>query len=85
MQSTAQMRVSVKPYLQEYVQQRADELGITDISEVVNLLILDHKRGLIPATTPAIQTQLTAMSPSFANPVIDPDLAELSEVSGLFE
>ena len=40
------MRVSIKPYLADYITQVASQLGIDDITEVVSIILLDHKRGI---------------------------------------
>ncbi len=40
------MRITVKPYLTDYVAQIGAQLGIDDFTEVVSIILLDHKRGL---------------------------------------
>lgn len=40
------MRITIKSYLADYVSQVGSELGIDDFSEVVSIILLDHKRGL---------------------------------------
>lgn len=42
----ASNRPSIKPFLLTYVQQFAEqELGTDDVTEAVNQIILDHRRG----------------------------------------
>lgn len=42
----ATARASIKPFLLPYVEAFGVDLGTDDLSEIVNLLILDHKRGV---------------------------------------
>ena len=40
-------RISIKPFLSSYVIDFAlEELGTDDVTEAVNQIILDHKRGM---------------------------------------
>lgn len=46
------MRITIKPYLTHYVAQIGSQLGIDDFTEVVSIILLDHKRGLCHCSQP---------------------------------
>ncbi|WP_088893172.1 hypothetical protein [Leptolyngbya ohadii] len=39
------VRVTVKPYLQDFVRQKGEEWGISDPTEIVNLLIFQSREN----------------------------------------
>ena len=41
---TRAARATIRPYLTEYLAEIGSEIGTTDPSEVVNQIIIDHKR-----------------------------------------
>ena len=68
------MRITIKPYLTEYVSQIGSQLGIDDATEVVSILLLDHKRGVCRCLQS--QTQPAAEMPTnIGTPLKDPNEA----------
>lgn len=57
------MRISIKPYLIDYVTEMGSQLGIEDSSEIVSVILLDHKRGLCSCSRTAVQEPFTTTSP----------------------
>ncbi|MBD1995077.1 hypothetical protein H6G00_00340 [Leptolyngbya sp. FACHB-541] len=50
-------RASIRPYLMDYLEQVGSQIGSADTSEIINLIILDHKRGMV-ASSAAISSNL---------------------------
>lgn len=67
------VRVTVKPYLQDYVRQKGEEWGVEDPTEIVNLLLFQHREG-----TPQIK-------PSSASSRTATERSELDELAGLLD
>lgn len=75
----AKLRVSIKPYLQDFVEEMGERYGIADPTEIVNVLLLERKTGSIgvqPAPN-AIAFTPEPLPSSFTD--------ELAEFSGLLE
>lgn len=48
------VRVTVKPYLQPYLQQLAESWGVADPTELVNQIIFEHRKAALPAIPSAV-------------------------------
>jgi hypothetical protein len=72
-------RASIKSFLLPYCEQIGAAIGTDDISEIVSIIILDHKRGQCSCSRPIEATSATAaVSTSEASL-----LAELENLPGL--
>ncbi|GAQ00186.1 hypothetical protein [Leptolyngbya sp. NIES-2104] len=40
------MRITIKSHLIHYIEEVSSQLGIDDATEVVSIILLDHKRGI---------------------------------------
>ena len=69
-------RASIKSFLLPYCEQIGAAIGTDDISEIVSIIILDHKRGQCSCSRPIEAT--AAVSTSEASL-----LAELENLPGL--
>lgn len=66
------VRVTVKDYLQSYVRQKGEEWGVSDPTEVVNLLIFQHREG-----TPQVKASPEQKTST--------ERSELDELAGLLD
>ena len=72
-------RASIKPFLMPYCEQVGEAIGTDDISEIVSIIILDHKRGQCSCGADAKPT-----TPAVAASTAESDLlAELENLPGL--
>jgi hypothetical protein len=73
-------RLTIKPHNIAYLQCLASQMGITDLSEVINYLLLDVK-GLnyTFGSKPAPQPQQTSLGYSFDTSIFEPAFAPLQE------
>jgi len=62
------MRISIKPHLTDYVTQIGVELEIDDPSEIVSVILLDHKRGLCRCSRLQLSSTEAVLQPSSKDP-----------------
>ena len=74
------MRISIKKHNQAYLQELALQMGVTDITEVLNYLLLDCKGlGYSFGSKPAPQPQQAPIGYSFDTSTFEPAFAPLQE------
>ena len=72
-------RASIKPFLMPYCEQIGESIGTDDISEIIAVIVLDHKRGKCSCST---DSQL-AVAPIAAVTTQSDLLSELENLPGL--
>jgi hypothetical protein len=63
------MRVSIRPYLHDWVIQIGQQMGCEDATEVVNHLLREHKRLI--AQQPTVADSTTVSNPSPNSSLVD--------------
>ena len=72
------LRCSVKAYFKDYIAEIGSQIGTDDTSEIVNLIIADHKR-FMSGSAPAPKASLSRVE-TISTDVTDEDL--LSALDG---
>ena len=67
------LRCSVKAYFRDYIAEIGSQIGTDDISEIVNLVIADHKR-FMSGSAPNVQPSTHKEVKSTSTDVTDEDL-----------
>ena len=84
-------RVSIKPFLLEYLQQVGTQLGTDDLSEILTTIITEHRRAGIRvcATSLQVSTAPAETPAAHSNPAEavqrTDDAALLDQLSGIFD
>ena len=67
------LRCSVKAYFRDYIAEIGSQIGTDDTSEIVNLIIADHKR-FMSGSTPTGKTSAPLTVQPVSTDVTDEDL-----------
>ena len=67
------LRCSIKAYFKAYIAEIGSQLGTDDISEIVNLIIADHKR-FMSGSAPTVKTSASISVQPVSTDVTDEDL-----------
>ena len=67
------LRCSVKAYFKDYIAEIGSQIGTDDTSEIVNLIIADHKR-FMSGSAPVAQTSSPLTAQPVSTDVTDEDL-----------
>ena len=73
------LRCSVKAYFKDYITEIGSQIGTDDTSEIVNLIIADHKR-FMSGSAPTLKTSSPLTVQPVSTDVTDEDL--LSALDG---
>ena len=73
------LRCSVKAYFRDYIAEIGSQIGTDDTSEIVNLIIADHKR-FMSGSAPSVKTSSPLTVETISTDVTDEDL--LSALDG---
>lgn len=65
-------RVSIKTDLLPYVESVANDVGLSELSDVIALILLDHKRGFCQPFCKAGADAKPAIEQSSIQPIADP-------------
>ena len=67
------LRCSVKAYFKDYIAEIGSQIGTDDTSEIVNLIIADHKR-FMSGIAPSVKTSSPLTVETISTDVTDEDL-----------
>lgn len=58
------MRITIKSHLIHYIEEMSSQLGIEDATEVVSIILLDHKRGICRCSHSQTHQSETPIAPA---------------------
>jgi len=67
------LRASIKAYFGDYIAEIGSQIGTDDTSEIVNLIIADHKR-FMSGIAPSVKTSSPLTVETISTDVTDEDL-----------
>jgi len=67
------LRCSIKAYFSDYITEIGSQIGTDDTSEIVNLIIADHKR-FMSGIAPSVKTSSPLTVETISTDVTDEDL-----------